>query len=262
MKPGVLILTKNEAHNISEAIESCSLFASEVVVLDSISTDGTQDIARNCGARVIEHLFVDFSDQANYGISQLQSEWVFLLDADERVSAELGQFILSLDGRTEVHAYSIRRRNYFAGRWVRHSGWYPDHTPRLFKRELCRFERAVHQELVFPGRMKRTNAHVDHYSYTSVSQYVEKMQLYTTLEALDARNVKFENPSNHTLRSILKRLFRALPFRPMVRFVWMYVIRMGFLDGRVGFEIACLSAFYELIAAMKKRELSRCEPGL
>lgn len=254
MKPTVLIITKNEAVNIVSVIRSCGDMPSEVVVVDSGSQDETQKLAKEIGAIVYEKEFINFSDQLNYGISKVSNEWVFVLDADERPTLELINRIRTLKEDGPTSAYLVPRKNYFLGQWIRWSGWYPDYSPRIFNKNLCYFQRAVHQELVISGPRVKLKESINHFSYISMEQYMKKLILYTRLEAEDSSlgNNRIQRQMSFKLQ--MKRIFRRMPGRPVIRFVWMYFIRLGFLDGRKGYELAILSMMYEYVSIFRERE--------
>lgn len=251
----LLIITKEEAANITGCVRSAG-DVGHVLVVDSGSADGTQSLARELGAEVIVHPFTGYADQYNWGFDRVRTPYLMWLDADERISREgLAELKHVLEGNPDV--VEVPRLSYFMGRWIRHSGWYPDFTPRLWRTGVCRFEdRAVHARVMVPSEMVRVRASqpLYHFSYRDVAHWVEKINRYTSLE------VENRQMSHDAVRRTWSQLdrkqkwkyrLRNMPGRSLGRFLWMYVIHRGFLDGRQGFFLAVLSSFYEYLAAVK-----------
>lgn len=268
-----IIPTRNEERNVGEAIRSVIDWASEVFVLDSFSDDKTVDIARQMGACVSQRRFDNFSAQKNWALDNfpLKNEWVFFLDADERIPAALQREI------TQVVSYSscpfdgfyVARQNFFMGVPVRHGGWYPDLRLILFRHRLGRYEsRIVHEHIVLNGTAGRLTEALLHYNDNKgLHQYFERHNVYSTMEALEAYGQRGDGVLENHLRSslfgagperrrVLKRwAYRYLPSRPLFKFLWSYVLKRGFLDGRVGFHYSLLQSFYEYQISLKLREL-------
>ena len=230
----VLIPCKNEAKNIRPCIESVRDIADEVLVADSGSTDRTMAIARECGARIIEREYVNPADFKNWAIPRAAHPWVFRLDADERVTPELAAEVKrALSGTPKHDAYWVPRRSYFLGHEIKHSGWGSDRIIGLFRREGSRYAAVrVHEEIVTEsGNVGRLKGLIRHYSYWSFTQYLEKLDRYTTWSAEDLRDRgRRAGPM-------------SLTFRPAWRFFRHYVIQCGFLDGFAGLVVSGLGAF-------------------
>ncbi len=240
------IITRDAASELASCIASVP-FASEVVVVDSGSRDDTVEIARGCGARVVQQPWLGFGPQKNFAIAQAAHDWVLCLDADERVSPELAASIrdaLARD-RADTRGYAMARCNRFLGRWLRHGEGYPDWNLRLFDRAHGRWsEDAVHEHVLVDGRVGRLSGDLLHASAESLEHYLDKQNRYTTLQAQILFG-KGQRPS--TARMVLS---------PLVRFVRMYVFRLGFLDGVPGLvhiAIGCVNSFMKYA---KLRELA------
>ncbi|MBA3847022.1 MAG: glycosyltransferase family 2 protein [Planctomycetes bacterium] len=231
----VLIPTYNEERNLPDALASLAGWADEIFVVDSFSTDRTIAIANAAGARVVQHAYVNSAAQKNWAIPQCTHRWVLVLDADERVTPELAREIQALlrDQATRTAAaYGIYRRTFFLDIPITRCGWARDRVVRLFDRARARYpELEVHADLVADGPIADLGGRIDHYTYRTLDEYFEKFRRYTTWSAND----------------LWKRGTRcglgALAFRPIGRFLTMYVLRRGFLDGAPGFMVCALSAF-------------------
>jgi len=224
----VAIITKNEEANLPRTLESVR-WATEVVVVDSGSTDGTVDIAWNFGAKIIQEEWHGFGKQKNLAIEHCTSEWVLSLDADEEVSEALAQEMTQLlEEAQEVDAYFVSRRNLFLGRWIRHGGYYPDAKLRLFRKGVAWFEeRAVHETVRYSGPTRALQGSLIHRAYPTLEGYIEHMNCYSTLGAEQAAAKK------KTSSSWPAFLWNVL-LNPTATFVYNYVLRLGFLDGREG----------------------------
>lgn len=226
-----IIPVKNEAKNIAAAIDSVS-WADEILVLDSYSTDETVAIAQQKGVKVLQRVFDSFGKNKNYAIEQASHPWVFILDADERITPKLQTEILNLlQTEPPKAAYWIYRQTYFMDKLVRYSGWQNDKVIRLFRKDLRYKEVNVHEEIAASesevGVLKNK---LLHYTYTTVEQYLEKWDRYTTLSAKD-RAAKTKEVT----------LFH-LAVKPPVRFLRHYFLKLGILDGKVGFIISYMAA--------------------
>lgn len=276
MPVSILILTLNEEINLPRCLESLS-WSDDIVVLDSYSSDRTVEIARAAGARVIQRHFDDWSSHQNWAVSNIRfsNPWVYYTDADEVVSAELADEIASVtndSSRSEV-AYRMRRKDMFYGRWLRHSSMYPIWLTRLFRPEKIRWERLINPVAVVDGIEGTLNGHIIHHSFNKgLSAWIAKHNQYAMLEAeeclksLRTGSVDYKalltssDPVNR--RKALKTLSFRLPCRPLLRFLYMYFLRMGILDGWAGLTYCRLLAVYEYLIVLNIRELKRREMGL
>jgi glycosyltransferase involved in cell wall biosynthesis len=233
-----LIPAGNEEKNIADCLATVA-WVDEAFVVDSFSNDGTPEIARARGARVVQHEYVNSATQKNWAIPQAAHEWVLIVDCDERVTPELRDEILAIleadgkrDGKVQ-DGYRIGRINHFLGRRVRYCGWQNDACLRLFRRDLGRYQdRQVHADIIIEGgRVGRLKNKLIHYTFVSFQQYMRKFDQYTTWAASDrARRTK-------------QVRWHHLTLRPLGRFFKQYVLKRGFLDGQVGLVVCTLAAF-------------------
>lgn len=215
--------------------------ADEVLVADSGSTDGTIEIARQLGCRIIEREYVCSADFKNWAIPQASNPWVLVVDSDERMTPELASEILRvLASPNPKDGYRIAFRTFFLGHELKHGGWSTGTSLRLFRRE-CRYQDVwVHADVIVPsGRVGRLRHKFMHYTYWSVEQYFEKLNRYTTYAARDMQK--------SAKRASVLRLLLHPPFN----FFKFYVIRGGFLDGVPGLLMAALSAYYGFVKYAK-----------
>lgn len=222
-----IIPTRNEESNIEGAIDSLT-FAQEIIVVDSYSTDRTLSICKNKGVRIIQRRFDDFSRQKNYAIDQASFNWIFILDADERIPLELGEEILeTINNPKGFDAFNIYRTFYFKEKKIFFGGWQSDKVIRLFKKEKCRYDgKLVHEKITCDGRVGFLKNRMDHFSFRNREQYEKKLEFYATLQAREL----FENQKTVT---VMHRWVK-----PAFRFVVLFFVRFGFLDGRKGFVLA------------------------
>jgi glycosyltransferase involved in cell wall biosynthesis len=228
----IALITLNEAANLPRTLASLR-FAADVVVVDSGSTDGTQEIARSAGARLFEEPWKGFAAQKNAAIGHTTGDWVLSLDADEEVSPALAAEIEALlAGEPQFDAYRIPRLNHFLGSPLRHGGYWPDPKLRLFRRGAARFaERAVHESMELTGesagKVGQLKGHLIHHCYPTLEEYVEHMNRYSSAAA----QVLVER--GRAPRS-LAGLVSGAVLNPAATFLYNYVFRLGFLDGAAG----------------------------
>lgn len=266
-----MIPTFNEAWHIQDAVRNASLLG-QVYVLDSGSTDGTQELARKAGAVVVEHPFENYSRQKNWGLDNLpfDAPWVLILDADERVTPQLRQELLDIvHSPHPAQGYYLNRVMIFMGRAIRHGGLFPSWNLRFFQRGSCRYEdRSVHEHMICNGQTRYARHLLLHIRRETISDYIAKHIRYADLESEEwvkhrlgqSSSARPQDlfPSSLGLRQRLRReLWPRLPFRPLARFLWMYFIRLGFLDGRAGWDLAMLMASYEYMISLLYRDKLR-----
>ena len=234
----VAIITRNEAANLPRTLASVR-WAGELVVVDSGSTDATLEIARDAGVRVFEESWKGFAAQKNSAIAHTTGDWILSLDADEEVSPELALEIQSLlGGEPAFGAYRIPRLNHFLGEPLRHGGYWPDPKLRLFRRGTARFaERPVHETMQADGPVGQLKGQLIHRCYPTLSEYIEHMNRYSSIaaEAIEAQG--------RTGGSWLWLIWNAL-LNPAATFLYNYVFRLGFLDGRAGLLQHVNHSFY------------------
>lgn len=241
----VAIITNNEEEEIKDCLE-CVKWADEIVVVDSYSTDNTLGICRQYTDKVFQNEWSGFSNQKNYAVDLTKNPWVLILDADERVSEGLRKEIKEiLDKDPEVDGYFIPRKSYFLGRWIRYGGWYPDYSIRLFRKDKGRFEqREVHESVRINGKAGRLRNPLEHYTYRSLSEYLQRMDRYSTLAAREmARRGRRAGPVN-------------ILFRPFFTFFRMYILQLGFRDGIYGLLLSILYSYYTLSKYAKLWEIN------
>lgn len=235
-KLSVVIITKNEEKNIAACLDSVK-FCDEAVVVDSGSSDRTAALAKERGARVLIRAFDDFASQKNFAMQSAAGEWVLLIDADERVTVELGAEILAELRSPKADGYFLSRRNNIFGRWMRHGANRGDKQLRLVKKSAA-FRGAVHERIVPEGRTTTLKHPLLHFSTGSVSQYMDKLNLYTALEVrtISEKRVKTEKPGIG---------------KPLGLFLYRFLFQGGLADGREGAWFSVLSAYYEFVRKAK-----------
>jgi glycosyltransferase involved in cell wall biosynthesis len=274
MNVSVLILTLNEEQNLPSCLESLK-WCDDIVVFDSLSTDRTVDIAKSAGARVVQRSFDDEKNQREASLKiHFKYPWVYNPDADEITPPELHDEIIEVvsdPNRKEV-AYRVRFKTMFMGRWIRHSSLYPTWVVRLFRPERISFSRNINLQYIVDGPEGNLDNHFEHYSFNKgLNAWIEKHNRYSWHEAREAIKSLEESPvpwtdilaiSSVLRRKALKELSFRLPFRPTLRFLYMYILRLGFLDGWEGLTYCRLLSMYEYLIVLKMKELRRRAKGL
>jgi glycosyltransferase involved in cell wall biosynthesis len=241
------IITLNEEKNIADCLASLD-FVDDIVVLDSGSTDRTEEICRTdpkvCFHR---HDWTGYGTQKNIAAGLANHDWILNIDADERVSKELATAILSAD-ITRYRGFRMTRRNHFGRRWIKHCGWYPDFTLRFYDRRDCRFsDRPVHESVICSGPVGELPGDLEHYTYDGVEDYLKRMDRYSSLAA----------------REIVAKGGRpgigSLVVRPLATFVRMFLLKRGFLEGSTGLVLSTLYAVYTFCKYAKAREILKNE---
>ncbi len=245
MKISATIITSNEESRIARAIESLRCF-DEILVVDSGSTDRTVEIAEKYGARVIDSAWCGYAKQKNLAAERAANDWIFSLDADEALSEALEGEIWQLKkSGPEYDAYTVPRMAQYLGRWILHSGWYPDRKVRLYDRsKACWVGEFVHESVQVDGRIGELRSNLLHFTCDSLSEHLKTMDRYTTLAAqeLVARKQKIR--------------WRHLIADPAWTFFRTYFIQRGFLDGTEGLTIAYMAALYTFLKHAKARNMS------
>jgi len=227
------IITLNEEDRIAEAIASLPC-CDEVIVIDAGSTDRTREIARERGARVILRPWEGFSKQKNFAAEQARNDWILSIDADERLSIELADQIMRWKREDPpAAACSMPRRAFYLGRWINHSGWYPDRKIRLYDRRRCAWEGDfVHESMKVDGSVGKLHGDLMHFPYRDWSDHAARIDRYTELAARAARSAGRRG-------NIVK-----LALAPPLTFIKAFVLHAGFLDGWRGLAIAYMGARY------------------
>jgi len=271
----ILIPIRNEAGNLPRSLASVA-WADEIFVVDSQSTDGSQEIARKAGAQVVQFNFNGiWPKKKNWALENLpfRNEWVFILDADEVLASGTAQEIQEIiagEGRG-CAGYWINRRFMFMNQWLKHA-YYPNWNLRFFKHRLGRYEQIVqgatesgdnevHEHIIVQGETGHLRSEMDHYAFPSISVFIEKHNRYSNWEARlqveggAARESNLPQSWRVRMGRRLKRLSHHLPFRPTLRFLYVYLWQGGIWDGRAGYNFARLHGIYEFLSVAKAQEL-------
>ncbi len=244
----VVIITRNEEKNIGRCLKSVSGMASEIIVVDSHSTDKTTEICKQYDATVMVRDFKGFGDQKQYATEQASHEWVLSLDADEQLSEELKRAIEKELQNPQSDVYSFNRLTNYCGQWIRHGGWYPDKKIRLYKKASAQWnEFPVHELLVVKKGAKRGHLNGDllHYSIESMEYHINQINKYSTIAA---QNIIDKNRRINAFHLCIK---------PIARFIKIYFLKAGLLDGYYGFVIARNSAFAVYLRFAKAKAIKR-----
>ena len=274
MPVSILVLTLNEEKNLPDCLASVS-WTDDIVVLDSMSDDRTVDIARAGNAKVVQRKFDNWASHQNWAMSNLtfKHQWVFYLDADERMTPELASEIngISADSMEERVAFYCGRRNFFMGRWIRHA-MPPGTIMRFFRPEKVRFERLVNPVPVIAGMHGYLKNDFLHFNFSKgLEEWFDKHNRYSTLEAMEgmalAKRERAGEPSLWSAdpairRQAVKNLAFRLPMRPLLKFIYLCILKGGWLDGRPGLTYCVLQSVYEYMIVLKMRELRLREKGL
>jgi glycosyltransferase involved in cell wall biosynthesis len=248
MTLSAVIITKNAASQLGECLKSVA-FADEILVVDSGSSDGTRDVAKAHGARVVEHAWLGFGAQKRFAVGAAAYDWVLCVDADERVSPMLRDAIARELAAPRARVYALARCNRFLGRWLRHGEGYPDWSVRLFHREHARWsDDPVHEKVLSDASPARLSGDLLHDSAETLEGYLDKQNRYTTLQAQSLRIAGRRATVLH------------LALAPAFRFLKFYVLRLGFLDGAPGLVhivIGCMNSFNKYAKLMALERAAR-----
>ncbi len=230
-KISAIIPTLNEEIHIADAIKSVD-FADEIIVIDSFSTDKTLEIAEQLNVKIIKRKFDDFSSQKNYAIAQAKYSWIYILDADERVTLEVKKEILeAVKDPKDFVGFYVKRAFYFAGRRINYCGWQRDKVVRLFLKDKCLYRGVVHETIFSKGKFGLLENKIEHYGYRNYDHFISKINHYSVLKA---RELHKNNKKVNVYHLLIK---------PAARFFIHYVIRLGFLDGLAGLILAKILAY-------------------
>ena len=277
MSISALILTFNEERNLPSCLEALQ-WCDDIVVFDSFSTDRTVDIARSAGARVVQRRFDDYGRQREAARVDIEYRypWVLALDADESPDKQLIDEMLSVAAlpASPFNAFRMRRKDYFMGQWIKHSTLYPSWFIRFYRPACIHYEpRAVHEYPSVIGKVGQLDGHLKHQSFNKgIGDLLRKHVRYAELEASENLQhlrtshidwgglVCFRDPVRN--RRALKSMSYRLALRPTLRFLYMYLFRLGMLDGRAGFTYCRLLAIYEYMIVLNMKELHHRRQGM
>ena len=247
-----IIITQNEERNISRCLESLKDVADEIIVVDSGSSDATQSICLNAGARFLHHDWEGYDRQKNYANSLASHSWILSIDADEALSPQLRHNLqlMKQQGFPPLTVFSVNRLTNYCGHWIHHCGWYPDARIRLWPAGIASWDGEVHEELRFSVSVSHASLSGDllHYSYYSVAEHASRTAKYATLAGEKAFHQG-------------QRYNKGLALKTAWSFLRSYLLRLGFLDGRAGYTVCKISSFYTLIKYARLRELTLQEEG-
>lgn len=233
-----VVLTKNNENIIERCLKNLD-FIDEIIIIDD-SDDNTPEIAKKFPkVKVFKRKFDNYSGQRNFGIEKASSEWILMIDSDEEVESGFAPLVKKAVEREDVAAFKFPRKNIVFGKWIEHAGWYPDYQTRLFKKGKAKYERLVHEKLEVDGETKELDVHIIHYNYESVSQFIDKLQKYTTLEADELANSGY------------KFYWPDLIFKSNAEFLRRFFAEEGFKDGLHGLVLSILQAFYTFATYLK-----------
>ncbi|MCX6584588.1 MAG: glycosyltransferase family 2 protein [Candidatus Aminicenantes bacterium] len=255
-KVSVVIITLNEEDRLEGALKSCRDIADEIVVVDSFSTDKTCEIAARYGAVIYKNVFSDYGSQKNIALEKASHEWILNLDADERVSDRLKNEILAFKqkqdseaGEDDADGFLINRKTFYLGRWIKHSGWYPDCKLRFFRKSKSRWRGRIHEALVLDGKTSRMIGDILHFTYRDITDHIRRLNSYSRLQAMDIVDKK------------KKLLYLRAFLLPPVTFSRFYFWKLGILDGFPGLVIALVSSWATAMKYLKAIQLKRKAGG-
>jgi glycosyltransferase involved in cell wall biosynthesis len=269
----VLVLTKNEEKDVPGCLGSVS-WSDDIHLYDSYSEDNTVNIAKQFGAKVTQRPFDNWANHQNWGLANIpfKYEWVFYIDADERMSESLASAIdQSIRSSTQIfNAYRIQRRDFLMGTWLKHVQTTPYYI-RLFRPEKIHYERLVNPVTIVDGPVGQLTGYLDHYPFSKgISHWLNRHNSYSTFEAQQIYDNQLNNETFSLVKAFAakdfqtrrfhqKELFYRLPVRPLIKFCILYFLKRGFLDGKPGFTYALLQSIYEYMIILKVNELNTAE---
>ncbi|MBM3955289.1 MAG: glycosyltransferase family 2 protein [Planctomycetes bacterium] len=267
MPYSILVLTQNEEINVARCLNSLPA-GSDIVVLDSGSTDGTLDVVRRYPVRIAERPFDSFAAQRNWAVDTVgfRHDWILHLDADECLTEPLRAELETVTSRDEHSAYVLANRLFFMGRWIRHASMYPYYQARLLKRGEARFGQVGHGQILAEAQrgVGTIREPYDHHNFSrGITDWVTRHNKYSSDEArrIVSGTAHGSLPGassgtgKETRQQRLKWVADRVPARPVVRFLYLYIYKLGILDGRPGFDYCLLMAFYDYLTRLKAREL-------
>lgn len=247
MKLSVAMITMNEEKILAKTLESVKSFADEIIVVDSGSTDNTEKIAKSYGAKFYVESWKGYGPQRNSAIEKATSEWVLNIDADEEISPSLAKKIVEIkNSNGSESVYEVNFTSVCFGKRIRYGGWSNSYHIRLFRKSAGRFNsNTVHESFETKEKVVRLKEDIYHHSYLTLADYFTKFNRYTTEGAVE-----------YYKRGKRANIFQ-IAFNPMFKFIRMYLIRLGFLDGKEGFLLACTSSLYTMVKYYKLYEIEK-----
>lgn len=249
IKISVVVITLNEERNLARCLDSVKELADEILVVDSMSTDNTIDIAKKYGANIIQQPFLGHIEQKNFAAQKAKNDWILSLDADECLSPDLQKSIITVKNSVDCNAYKFPRLNNFCGTWIHHSGLYPDAKIRLFNRTRGQWTgENPHDKWTLTETSEKTGmlkGDLLHYSFNSISDYVKKIEKYSEIAA----RLRVEKGKQYSTFKII--------FGPKWKFISDFVFRLGFLDGYAGWLVCRLNAMETMIKYAKTRQYAQ-----
>lgn len=241
----VVIITFNEEKNIARCLESIQGIADDIVVVDSFSTDKTENICKQFNANFTQHKWEGYSGTKNFANAQAKFDWILSLDADEALSEELKKSILEQKKSDKLCTCKFNRVTNYCGSWIRHGGWYPDTKIRIFDRTITKWLGIIHEELSFSKQVDIIHLKGDclHYSYYSIEQHYKQADNFTTIAAKDLHSQDKKSSAIQVYVS------------PVIKFIRDYFIKGGFMDGRAGYTVARISAYATYLKYKKLSDL-------
>jgi len=247
-KISAVIITKNEEKNIARCIVSVKEVADEILVVDSFSTDATKNICEQYNVRFIEHTFEGHIEQKNWAMQQATFNHILSLDADEALSEGMKTAVENIKKNWNCDGYVFNRLTNFCGKWIRHSGWYPDKKLRLFKRDKAKWGGENPHDIIIMEKGSKTeyiNEDILHYSFYTISQHLQQIDKFTSIASLE----RFKKGKKSSTIKII--------FAPIIKFIKHYFIKAGFLDGFYGFVISVNSAHATFSKYVKLKQLQK-----
>lgn len=247
MKISTVIITYNEEDRLEPTLKSCSEIADEIVVVDSFSTDKTIDILKKYKVKIFQKKFIDYGSQKNLAMGKAKNEWILNLDADERVSKELKKNIIKLKQKHKMNTdgFLINRKTFYMGKWIKHSGWYPDRKLRLFRKSKSRWQGRIHERLILNGKIQKIDGDILHFTYRNITDHINRINRYSKMQAEDI------------VRKKTKFIYLRFFLLPPITFMRFYFWKMGILDGFSGIIIAMVSCWGTAMKYMKAIEIKR-----
>lgn len=248
-KLSVVIITLNEERNIARCLNSVKKVADDIVVVDSGSTDRTEEICKSFNVNFIIRQWTGYSDQKNFANEQALYNWILSIDADEELSPELIQSIKAAKNKEQIAYYKINRLTNYCGKWIKHGGWYPDIKLRIFDRNTMQWEGTIHETLINEKNISSVllKGNCYHYTYYNITEHIAQANKFSELSAQDM----FQRGKKYG--------FIKLFISPLIKFFRNYFMRTGFLDGIYGLAIACISAQAVFWKYAKLKQLNSCK---